>query len=515
MDAADGEVLAEAAEAIGVATNNVAEYRGLIAGLRPLLDLGGDGAAVEVRMDSKLVIEQMAGRWKIKNEGLRPLALEAGRPGPAAPGHLDSGSPARRTSDADRLANEAMDAAAKGRPGGRAPPAAPGAPGRGRRFRAAGSRPSGSGHGPPARRRTSGPTRRGSAPAAERGTPASASPAPLTSRAGRTSPPAARRTSAPATAAPAGAAHDRGDLAAPAPARRDPAVRRAQVLRPRRPRAHRQRPAQAEAAAARLSREPYGLEVIVSSPLKRARATAESGRRQRTGLEVVVDEGLRETDFGDWEGYTFTEIQRRWPAELAAWLADPSAAPPGGESFEPWRRSGSRRPEELLVERYEGRTVLVVSHVTPIKMLLRFALLAPLGRAVPHAPRPGVPVADRVLRRRPGRGRSRSTTPHTCAERLLRAVAGTSRGWQPRVRRDGRGACPAWIGRALIGFAPDARFAGGSLDPVPSEATSAARLETTWEPLGLDHGGRVGRAAASGSSEPAEEGPGSTGQGGR
>lgn len=76
-DAADGQILVETAEAIGTQTNNVAEYRGLIAGLDALLALAGDGATVEVRMDSKLVVEQMAGRWKIKNEGLRPLALQA------------------------------------------------------------------------------------------------------------------------------------------------------------------------------------------------------------------------------------------------------------------------------------------------------------------------------------------------------------------------------------------------------------------------------------------------------
>lgn len=135
--------------------------------------------------------------------------------------------------------------------------------------------------------------------------------------------------------------------------------------------------AQGEAAAARLAGEAYGIQVIVSSPLKRARATAEIVAA-RTGLEVVVEEGLRETDFGDWEGHTFTEIQRRWPDELAAWLADPSAAPPGGESF----GKAARRVQatgDLLIERYEGKTILAVSHVTPIKMLLRFALLAPLS----------------------------------------------------------------------------------------------------------------------------------------
>lgn len=133
--------------------------------------------------------------------------------------------------------------------------------------------------------------------------------------------------------------------------------------------------AQASAAAERLSREPYHLDVIVSSPLKRARQTAEAVA-QRTGLAVEADDDLREVDFGAWEGHTFTEIQRGWPTELAAWLADPTIAPPDGESFEAVAER-VRRAEERLVERYEGRTVLIVSHVTPIKTLLRFALMAP------------------------------------------------------------------------------------------------------------------------------------------
>ncbi|MFC5945618.1 DUF1702 family protein, partial [Micromonospora harpali] len=74
-DAASGEVLAERSEAIGTATNNVAEYRGLIAGLEAAAELGA--AEVDARMDSKLVVEQMCGRWQIKHPGLRPLAAQA------------------------------------------------------------------------------------------------------------------------------------------------------------------------------------------------------------------------------------------------------------------------------------------------------------------------------------------------------------------------------------------------------------------------------------------------------
>ncbi|WP_432544625.1 bifunctional RNase H/acid phosphatase [Kineococcus sp. SYSU DK002] len=111
-DAATGEVLAEVAESIGRATNNVAEYRGLIAGLRAAQAVDPD-ARVEVRMDSKLVVEQMSGRWQVKHADMRVLAQEArSLAGP----HVDFGwIPRAQNSHADRLANEAMDAAAAGR----------------------------------------------------------------------------------------------------------------------------------------------------------------------------------------------------------------------------------------------------------------------------------------------------------------------------------------------------------------------------------------------------------------
>ena len=77
LDPATEEVLAERAEGLGVATNNVAEYQGLIAGLRAAIELGA--TEVEVRMDSKLVVEQMSGRWQVKHPAMKPLALEAAR----------------------------------------------------------------------------------------------------------------------------------------------------------------------------------------------------------------------------------------------------------------------------------------------------------------------------------------------------------------------------------------------------------------------------------------------------
>src|ERR687887_1078708 len=75
-DATTGRILSEVAEALGRTTNNVAEYRGLIAGLRAAAKVS-KAASVEVRMDSKLVVEQMSGRWKIKHPDMRPLAARA------------------------------------------------------------------------------------------------------------------------------------------------------------------------------------------------------------------------------------------------------------------------------------------------------------------------------------------------------------------------------------------------------------------------------------------------------
>ena len=74
-DSDTGEALAERSASLGVTTNNVAEYSGLIAGLQAAAELGA--TAVDVRMDSRLVVGQMSGRWQIKNPGLRPLAAQA------------------------------------------------------------------------------------------------------------------------------------------------------------------------------------------------------------------------------------------------------------------------------------------------------------------------------------------------------------------------------------------------------------------------------------------------------
>jgi ribonuclease HI len=109
LEAEDGTVLASRGEAIGVATNNVAEYRALLAGLEQAADSGVD--ELEVVSDSELMVKQMRGEYRVKNEALRGLSVEAGRLARRV-GKV-SYTAVRREHNvlADRLVNEALDAA--------------------------------------------------------------------------------------------------------------------------------------------------------------------------------------------------------------------------------------------------------------------------------------------------------------------------------------------------------------------------------------------------------------------
>ncbi|HEX6467864.1 MAG TPA: bifunctional RNase H/acid phosphatase [Streptosporangiaceae bacterium] len=343
-DAGSGRVLAEVAEALGRVTNNVAEYRGLIAGLRAAAELA-PAAAVEVRMDSKLVVEQMSGRWKVKHPAMVPLAREAQEVASGFSSVRYTWVPRARNAHADRLANEAMDAAAHGRKWRRRTAAdddaEPGEPGE-----AAKSNGTTPARTDPARTDSAGPAERGSP--AEQGRPAvpvgwlaptSAPTTTLLLRHGETPLSAERRF--------AGV----GDIPLT-----DAGV------------------AQARAAAETLA-AGYRIDAIVTSPLRRCRDTAKEIAAV-VGAPVREEGDFRETDFGDWEGLTFAEARERWPELLTAWLADPSVAPPGGESFADTARRVRVALDKLMV-RYRHQTVLIVSHVTPIKLLLRLALLAP------------------------------------------------------------------------------------------------------------------------------------------
>ncbi|MFF7796978.1 bifunctional RNase H/acid phosphatase [Streptomyces olivaceus] len=325
LDPATGETLVEAAEYLGVVTNNVAEYRGLLAGLRAARELDPD-AGVHVRMDSKLVVEQMSGRWKIKHPDMKPLATEAARVFP--PGRVTyEWIPRAQNKHADRLANEAMDAGARGEQWSpsdstadldTATDAVPSASDADVRAAQTVASP---GWGPP-----------------DMGAPAAF----VLLRHGETPLTPQKRFSGSGGSDPS-----------LSPVGRE----------------------QAEKVAASLARRGT-VEAIVASPLARTRETA-GIVAARLGLEVAVDEGLRETDFGAWEGLTFGEVRERYPDDLDAWLASPDAEPTGGgESF---AATGARiaATRDKLVAAHAGRTVLLVSHVTPIKTFLRLALGAP------------------------------------------------------------------------------------------------------------------------------------------
>jgi ribonuclease H / adenosylcobalamin/alpha-ribazole phosphatase len=108
LEADDGTVLAAEGEAIGEATNNVAEYRGLIAGLARAAELAVP--EVEVRSDSELLVKQMRGEYRVKNENLRALSLEAARLARKI-GKVTYVHVRREKNElADRLVNEALDA---------------------------------------------------------------------------------------------------------------------------------------------------------------------------------------------------------------------------------------------------------------------------------------------------------------------------------------------------------------------------------------------------------------------
>ncbi|MFE1339679.1 bifunctional RNase H/acid phosphatase [Streptomyces sp. NPDC058733] len=441
-DAASGQTLAERAEYIGVATNNVAEYRGLLAGLRAAHELDPD-ATVHVRMDSKLVVEQMSGRWKIKHPAMKPLAAEAATVFP--PDRVTyEWIPRERNKHADRLANEAMDAGARGE---RWTPSASRAELDATASSSAVPEPSG----PPgdatagaARARAALADVRAARTVAAAGTSAAGTSTPGTSTPGTSAPgtsapgKAAPGTAAPGASAPGASAPaasvpensapsggavpssrtassadaDSSDgAAAPAPADAGRAgAATAETSAPGWSSApdlgapatfvllrHGETPLtpqkrfsgsggtdpalsdigreQAERVAEALARRGT-IQHIVASPLARTRETA-GIVAARLGLEVTVEDGLRETDFGAWEGLTFAEVRERHPDDLNAWLASPQVAPTGGgESFADTAvRIAATR--DKLTAAYAGRTVLLVTHVTPIKTLIQLALGAP------------------------------------------------------------------------------------------------------------------------------------------
>jgi ribonuclease H / adenosylcobalamin/alpha-ribazole phosphatase len=297
-DADTGRVLAERAASVGRATNNVAEYGGLVAGLQAAVDLD-PSAEVEVRMDSKLVVEQMSGRWKVKHPDMQQLALQAQRLARQLRAVRYTWVPRAQNGAADALANSAMD----GKPV----------------HRDAAAEPS----------------------VAEDDVQPTAEPAPVVTtvthllRHGQTEHTPERRYSG------------RNDL---------PLSRTGR--------------AEAEAAAVRAG--ALGIEVVVSSPIRRTRETAEVVAAALR-LPVEIDDDLAELDFGDLEGLTLDEALAAHPLAVRRFTADVTVKAPGGESVADVSARVARARRRIL-DRHVGRTVLVVSHVTPIKLLLAAGL---------------------------------------------------------------------------------------------------------------------------------------------
>jgi probable phosphoglycerate mutase len=324
-DADTGEVIAERGEAIGVATNNVAEYRGLIAGLELAAEHAPD-AEIEVRMDSKLVVEQMSGRWKVKHASMRPLAIEANRLAPI--GTVFTWVPREQNKAADLLVNEALDGKrdASGplgtEPAAIAPPV---------EVRAEGaSKPVGS-------KPVTPPTRGW-------GVPTEPPTTLVLVRHGVTDHTSRKLFS--------------GGLASGNPPLTDDGR------------------AQMRATGEWLQPMADAIDALVTSPVRRTRESAEI-LAEFLDLDIDVEDGLAEMEFGSWDGLSFTEVGERYPDELASWIGDLDHAPGGGESF----RTVEKRVlagRDRLVSAYPQKTVLVVSHVTPIKTLVADALGAPL-----------------------------------------------------------------------------------------------------------------------------------------
>ncbi|MCU7725804.1 bifunctional RNase H/acid phosphatase [Actinoplanes sp. KI2] len=316
-----GEILIERYGSLGTTTNNVAEYSGLIEGLSAAAEL--NATEVDVRMDSKLVIEQMSGRWQIKNPGLRPLAAKAAELVSRFERVSFEWIPRERNKAADALANRAMDEA-QGKQVSTAPIedelSAPQGPGFSAPFVGPGPGSSAASWSPPS-----------SLDEATRF---------ILVRHGETALTKQGRYSG------------RGDV---------PLSDEGQ--------------AQAMAAGGRVAGISRDVTAVLSSPLARCVRTAELVAAEVGGVPVTVVDDLIECDFGVWEGLTFAEVQARWPEEMAAWLASTAVAPPGGESFEAVAKR-TRAAMATAVGAYAGGIVVIVSHVSPIKLILRDALAA-------------------------------------------------------------------------------------------------------------------------------------------
>jgi broad specificity phosphatase PhoE/ribonuclease HI len=294
----NGKIVAELFDVIGIATNNVAEYNGLLAGLTHAHQLDTE-ATIEVAMDSKLVVEQMSGRWQIKHADMRDLAKQCRA---AHDPSLVSYSwiPRDENSHADRLANKALDSGSGGE--------------KNVVFQ---------------QNFLTDRLRSDEVPTFI-----------YFIRHGETVLTPQRKFSGT------------GPLD---PELMDDGLKQAACV---------------AREAAKL-----GAEILIASPLKRTRQTAEA-IAQTTGLEIIFDEAWFELSFGTWDGKAIEEVRASEPEQYQAWLNSTGYAPGGGESYD----EASTRIEaalERLVAEYPGKKIIVVTHNGVIKLAAKLAVGAP------------------------------------------------------------------------------------------------------------------------------------------
>ncbi len=294
----NGKIIAELYDVIGIATNNVAEYSGLLAGLTHIHQLDAE-ATVEVAMDSKLVVEQMSGRWQIKHADMRVLAKQC-RDAHNPSLITYSWIPRDENSHADRLANKALDGGAANEP--------------------------------IAVRQENFLTDR-----------LRSKEVPTTIyfvRHGETILTPTRKFSGTGALDP--------ELTADGLA-------------------------QAERVAAEVAKlEP---EILISSPLKRARQTADAIARA-TGLSVIDDTDWYELSFGSWDGKSIEEVKAETPEDYQAWVNSSSYRPGGGESYDEAAVRIDAAMEKVLSQ-YPGQKVVVVTHNGVIKSAANLAIGGP------------------------------------------------------------------------------------------------------------------------------------------
>lgn len=319
-----GATLAEIVYVVGAkSSNNVAEYHGLLRGLEAAADLGATEAAVS--MDSKLVVEQMNGRWKIKHPDMQKLAVQARKLAGSFERVTYTWVPRAKNKKADELSNLAMDAAEKdGTPrivGGAAKSAAEGT----------------SAKKTDAKKKTAKKTDAPHAAALVHGATDTPRTRFILLRHGQTAHSAEHRLSGVSNP-------ELTELG------REQARRAAEALRSFGP-----------------------IDAIVASPQARAQQTAQAAADALGVEHFETVDGFREINFGDFEGLTRAEAYAMDGEAFGAWESSISKAPPNGESITALHRRVTRARLKLQEQR-EGQTILVVTHMMPIKSVIRQGL---------------------------------------------------------------------------------------------------------------------------------------------